>query len=176
MKKLLTVISGVLLCAFVFSGFTTPRSTNFTTTNIASKENTRGTAPQFYRSKWQHTAWVNPWMQTKPTQKKSLTDPTIDINADFFWRPDVYICRLINTQEGTIFDGLVNPNQLIRTVPAGSYLTFEMQISQPNGNFIISIQDHYPGAIPSLFYQDTGFYAVFTWEAVAGHWYTIDIR
>jgi hypothetical protein len=172
MKKLLTVISGVLFCAFVLSGFTTTRSTNFTTTSIASKENTRGTAPQFYRSKWQHTAWVNPWVRTKPAQKKSLADPTIDIVADFFWRPDVYICRLTNSVPGDIFDGLVNPNQLITTVPAGSYLTFEMQIN-PQGNFIIAIQDNMTG---SIFYQDTGSYAMFNWEVLADHTYYITIR
>jgi hypothetical protein len=51
MKKLLSVISGVLLCSFVLSGFTTPGNT----------KTTSATAPRYHHSKGQHSKWVNPF-------------------------------------------------------------------------------------------------------------------
>jgi hypothetical protein len=116
---------------------------------------------------------VNPW---KSAQKKLFADPTIDLSTDFFWLPDVYICRLISTTNGTIFDKQ-DDTQIITSVPAGSYLDLEMQINPNGGNFIIDIEDEHLGeSTKTIFYQDEGSYANFSWEAETDHHYYINIR
>jgi len=164
MKKLLTVISGMLLFACLTTGFTTPAITNVTTNNNVSKETKSGTAPRFYRSQWQRTTWVNPWVKGNSAQKKMFADPTIYLATDFFWFPDVYICRLISTTNGTIFDKQ-DDTQINTSVPAGSYLDLEMQVNPNGGNFIIDIEDEHLGeSTKTIFYQDEGTYANFSWK------------
>lgn len=66
---------------------------------------------------------------------------------------------------------------IITSVPAGSYLDLEMQVNPNTGFFMIDIEDETLGeSTKTIFFQDEGSYANFSWEAVADHHYYINIR
>jgi len=92
MKKLLTVISCILVCACLTQGFTTPGNSTFTitTTTIAKNESKAGNAPRFFRSKWQNSPWVNPW---KRVIKSNAGNKAVSfyLSISNYWQPNVNI-------------------------------------------------------------------------------------
>ncbi|HEX6426615.1 MAG TPA: hypothetical protein VF008_02970 [Niastella sp.] len=174
MKKILTVTSVILLFACLTQGFTTPGHSTFTTTNtIAKNESKAGNAPRFFRSKWQHTAWVNPWVNGNKltTRKASLTDAALSFSRDFATNSTVNSCKLfIGSNE--VFNG-VEGGQSFYTIAPGKTVTFEIDVPPIWGWFTVLIEDN--TTHEELFFQDTGIYAVYYWTVISGHSYHISL-
>lgn len=89
MKKLLTVISCILVCACLTQGFTTTGNSTITTP-IAKNESKAGNAPRFFRSKWQNSIWVNP-LQRVIEVKSGNKAFSLYLSINNYWQANVNI-------------------------------------------------------------------------------------
>ncbi|HEX6426614.1 MAG TPA: hypothetical protein VF008_02965 [Niastella sp.] len=169
MKKLLTVIV-VILCACLTQGFTiAPNLKN----NISG-----GNATVANSAKWQHSAWVNPWVHvnTLNTQKKTLSNATIAL--DFVTYDLSHLAKFkLGVNGSIVFDAVASgstSNGDDYSASAGSTVSLEAEVHPVYGSYVIYIRDETTGQ-ELLYDNNEDWYRFFSWTVVADHTYIVHV-